>query len=68
MHAEIIGFYIRFSHLIVFDISLQNERHKDSLIGMKIKIEFNSNILDTTHACALILSDRIMQLHYDVEE
>lgn len=59
----------RFLHpIFVFDISRQNERLKDSLIDMKIKAEFSENIPDNTHAYALILSDRIIQLQSDGEK
>jgi hypothetical protein len=59
----------RFLHpIFVFDISRQNERLKDSPIDMKIKAEFNNNIPDNTHAYALILSDRIIQLQSDGEK
>lgn len=59
----------RFLHpIFVFDISRQNERLKDSLIDMKIKAEFNTNIPDNTRAYALILSDRIIQLQSDGEK
>jgi hypothetical protein len=59
----------RFLHpIFLLDITRQNERLKDSLIDMKIKAEFNTNIPDNTHAYALILSDRIIQLQSDGEK
>jgi hypothetical protein len=54
--------------IFVFDISQQNERLKDNLIDMKIKAEFDNNIPDNTHAYALILSDRRIQLQSDGEK
>jgi len=51
--------------IIVFDVSRQNERIKNTTIDVKIKAEFGTNIPDNTYAYALILSDRVINLQSD---
>ena len=51
--------------LLVFDISHQLERLKDTASDIRIKAEFDSNLPQNCHAYALVLSDRELQMQSD---
>ena len=51
--------------LLVFDISKQPERIKNSPIDIRLQCEFHNNIAANTRAYALILSDKIVSFQSD---
>lgn len=51
--------------LLVFDVSRQSERLKNSVTDIKIRATFKKNISKPTKAYALILSDRFVKLQSD---
>ena len=51
--------------LLVFDVSRQSEKLKNSVTDIKIKANFKKNIAKGTKAYALILSDQILKLQSD---
>jgi phosphatidylethanolamine-binding protein (PEBP) family uncharacterized protein len=50
---------------MVFDISRQSERLKNSITDITIKTEFSDDVPANTKAFALILSDREITLQSD---
>ena len=48
--------------LFVFDVSKQAERLKSSVLDVKIKATFNSNVPAGTKAYAVILSDKLLRI------
>jgi len=54
--------------LLVFDVSKQSERLKNTVIDIKIQLTFRKNIGKDVIAYALILSDRIIKLQSDGEK
>ena len=51
--------------LLIFDVSKQSEKLKNSVTDIKIRATFKKNIEKSTKAYALILSDRIIKLESD---
>ena len=51
--------------LLVFDISKQPERIKNSAIDIRLQCEFHNNIAADTRSYALILSDKIVSFQSD---
>lgn len=51
--------------LLVFDVSKQSEKLKNSVTDIKIRATFKENISKPTKAYALVLSDRILKLGSD---
>jgi hypothetical protein len=51
--------------LLVFDISKQPERIKNSPIDIRLQCEFHANVAADTRAYALILSDKIVSFQSD---
>lgn len=51
--------------LLVFDVSRQSEKLKNSVTDIKIKATFKENIPKHTYAYALVLSDRLLKLQSD---
>lgn len=51
--------------LIVFDVSRQSEKLKNTVTDIKIKVQFSQNVSDNTHVYALVLSDRIIHMQSD---
>ena len=51
--------------LLVFDVSKQSERLKNSVTDIKIKMNFRENVPNSTKAYALILSDRYLKIEAD---
>lgn len=51
--------------ILVFDVSHQSERLKNSITDIKIKMSFSKNIPASTKAYALILSDRHLKIEAD---
>lgn len=51
--------------ILIFDISHQSERLKNSVTDIKVKASFDRNIPNKTKAYALILSDRLINLKSD---
>lgn len=51
--------------LIVFDISKQSERMKNTTTDIQIKAQFNSNVPADTKAYAVVLSDKYIYLQSD---
>ncbi|KAL7630541.1 UNVERIFIED_CONTAM: hypothetical protein RMT77_019266 [Armadillidium vulgare] len=51
--------------LLVFDVSKQSEKLKNSVTDIKITAAFQKNISKPTKAYALVLSERILKLESD---
>lgn len=51
--------------LLIFDVSKQSEKLKNSVTDIKIRANFEENIPANTKAYALVLSDRILKLQSD---
>lgn len=51
--------------VLVFDISRQSERLKDTASDIRIKAQFGTNIPNNTYAYALVLSDREISMQSD---
>jgi hypothetical protein len=50
---------------LVFDVSKQPERIKNSAIDIRMQCEFHANVAADTRAYALILSDKIVSFQSD---
>ena len=44
--------------LYVFDVSKQVEKLNTSVVDISVKMSFNANVAENTHAFALVISDR----------
>ena len=51
--------------LMVFDVSRQSEKLKNTVTDIIVKAEFSKNIPDNTRVYALVLSDRIIRIQSD---
>ena len=51
--------------MLVFDVSKQSAKLKNSVTDIKIRATFKENISKPTKAYALVLSDRILKLESD---
>ena len=54
--------------LLVFDVSRQSEKIKNSVTDIKIRATFKKNISKPTKAYALVLSDRLVKIQSDGNE
>ena len=51
--------------IYLFDVSKQSEKLKYSTTDIQVKIEFNENVAADTEACAVIISDRLINFQPD---
>jgi hypothetical protein len=64
--SPILLIHYRFLYpLLIFDVSKQSEKLKNSVTDIKIRATFEENIPENTKAYALVLSDRILKLQSD---
>ena len=50
---------------MVFDVSKQSERLKTSVVDIQIKANFNAAVPAETQACAVIISDKLLNFQSD---